>query len=72
MQMTIDEAKQACPHAWMKEALDVLVSRQPQFWALQSHTTEGLTTNKRSMLETEISRMYVRERSINRTHSVDV
>ncbi|KAG4999373.1 hypothetical protein GLYMA_08G055800v4 [Glycine max] len=70
--MTIDEAKQACPHPWMKEALDVLVSRQPQFWALQSHTTEGLTTNKRSMLETEISRMYVRERSINRTHSVDV
>ncbi|RDX83500.1 Nudix hydrolase 18, mitochondrial, partial [Mucuna pruriens] len=25
--MTIADAKQACPHLWMKEALDVLVSR---------------------------------------------
>ncbi|KAF7822197.1 nudix hydrolase 18, mitochondrial-like [Senna tora] len=28
--MTVAEAKDACPHAWMKEALDVLVSRQTQ------------------------------------------
>ncbi|TKY61084.1 Nudix hydrolase 4 [Spatholobus suberectus] len=28
--MTIAEAKQVCPHPWMKEALDVLVGRQPQ------------------------------------------
>ncbi|KAE9613828.1 hypothetical protein Lal_00016267 [Lupinus albus] len=28
--MTVAEAKEVCPHTWMKEALDVLVSRQPQ------------------------------------------
>ncbi|KAK7251746.1 hypothetical protein RIF29_35210 [Crotalaria pallida] len=28
--MAVAEAKEVCPHAWMKEALDVLVSRQPQ------------------------------------------
>ncbi|XP_019457158.1 PREDICTED: nudix hydrolase 18, mitochondrial-like [Lupinus angustifolius] len=28
--MTVPEAKEICPHTWMKEALDVLVSRQIQ------------------------------------------
>ncbi|KAE9588256.1 hypothetical protein Lal_00002741 [Lupinus albus] len=28
--MTVAEAKEICPHAWMKEALDVLVNRQTQ------------------------------------------
>ncbi|KAJ7975272.1 Nudix hydrolase mitochondrial-like [Quillaja saponaria] len=28
--MTVAEAKEVCPHAWMKEALDVLVCRQIQ------------------------------------------
>ncbi|XP_019436731.1 PREDICTED: nudix hydrolase 18, mitochondrial-like [Lupinus angustifolius] len=28
--MTVAEAKEICPHAWMKEALDVLVCRQTQ------------------------------------------
>ncbi|KAK7398784.1 hypothetical protein VNO78_09957 [Psophocarpus tetragonolobus] len=48
--MTIDQAKQVCPHPWMNEALDVLVSRQPQFWTLQTHSAQGLTTNNTSML----------------------
>lgn len=26
--MSVEEAKQACPHTWMNEALDVLVTRQ--------------------------------------------
>lgn len=28
MQMTVAEAKEICPYAWMKEALDILVNRQ--------------------------------------------
>ncbi|KAK4280665.1 hypothetical protein QN277_012261 [Acacia crassicarpa] len=28
--LSVAEAKEVCPHAWMKEALDVLVSRQSQ------------------------------------------
>jgi len=28
MQLTVAEAKEICPYAWMKEALDELVSRQ--------------------------------------------
>ncbi|KAK7291364.1 hypothetical protein RIF29_06440 [Crotalaria pallida] len=28
--MTVAEAKEICPHVWMKEALDVLVTRQTQ------------------------------------------
>ncbi|KAK7370129.1 hypothetical protein VNO80_12186 [Phaseolus coccineus] len=51
--MTVAEAKQVCPHPWMKEALDVLVSRQPQFWSLQRDTTEGITIIKRLMVDTE-------------------
>ncbi|XP_028805466.1 nudix hydrolase 18, mitochondrial [Neltuma alba] len=28
--LTVAEAKEVCPHAWMKEALDILVTRQSQ------------------------------------------
>ncbi|XP_068467012.1 nudix hydrolase 18, mitochondrial-like [Phaseolus vulgaris] len=51
--MTVAEAKQVCPHPWMKEALDVLVSRQPQLWSLQRDTTEGITIIERLMVDTE-------------------
>lgn len=30
MQLTVAEAKEICPYAWMKEALEELVSRQTQ------------------------------------------
>jgi len=53
VQMTVAEAKQVCPHPWMKEALDVLVSRQPQLWSLQRDTTEGITIIERLMVDTE-------------------
>ncbi|CAK8579779.1 unnamed protein product [Lathyrus sativus] len=29
--MSVSEAKEVCPHTWMKEALDILVSTQPQY-----------------------------------------
>lgn len=53
MQMSVGEAKQVCPYAWMKEALDELVNRltqqqkqtsQLEFWMANN---EDYNTNHR-------------------------